>query len=334
MFRTQTEIIKKLNKLSLSTEVIKFINDIMNFYKNHISRLQNMMSSKKSKKIQNIKTENNYTEKIKFLRNYIAEAEDSNKEKLRIIFVLKKKYQSKIVIINNLKNELKTKDEKIIELEDNLNILKKQTDVVIEYNKSLKNNNSLNKSEFYPQNKNYFNETKSVINEIRNLKRELKNFEKQKDSRLRKNRSENLMKKSESKTIRFNNENIDQWENKSNFEISESKNIFMTRNNNLKKNLKKSFFDMSQDNPFLMPSHEVGEKGMDKFQNDVDIEEMKKYLDFLKNKEKKFQQDLWKYPYRGRNKLEKTKIFKIERNLHSLNKEIQKIRNIIRNKYI
>ena len=332
MFKTQTEIIKKIKQLSLNKEVTEFVKNIMDFYKKHISKLQNIISSK-SKNYQDNIINKKYIDKIRFLRNYIVETEENNKDKIKKIFVLKIKYQKKIDIIKNLKNEIKEKNEQIKILSNDINLFKKQTNVVFEYNKTLRNTNKFQNSQFTPQIQNYFNETKSVIEEIRNLKRELKNYEENKNDRLRRNRSENIIKKSENKMITFNNENLDNLENRSNLTISKSKNVFLSREKNiLKKDLRKSFFEMSQDNPFLMSENDNFNKSKDDYDNNIDKEEIKNYLDYLKENEKKLQQDLWKYPYRGRNKLEKKKIWKIEREIYSLSKEIKNITNIIRNK--
>ncbi len=102
----------------------------------------------------------------------------------------------------------------------------------------------------------------------------------------------------------------------------------MTMSVNQKKQL-----TMSENNPF---SHTLDQNVPveDKPQvetEEINVEELNKYLGFLKQKEKELENRLWKFPAKPKSKLDKETKQKIEKELDEVVNEIRSIKGVIRN---
>lgn len=349
MLNSQTSILEKLQSLSLEKDIETFIIDIMNFYKNHIIRLQKIIIQKQEQ-IDNIfSLKNNYEKKIESFKIEFLQSKINEEKLIEENYLLKKENNNFFKIVENLKGDLKNSIfEKNVKEDDlknfylKLNMLEKQNNLLMEQNivleNKLKNKNNNNRDEK--------NESTMLIKEIKELKFQLRNNNER-------NFSPEKIKNYINKSVFLDKKDLEIFENKKNFnssfnnnlknssyrdfqndtDLNDFENFKREKKKENKYDLKKlDNFDLKKNDHFSSKNKkEEEEKNISPETKEVNIGELKNYLGFLQQKEKDIQNNLWKLPSKCRNKVEKDNKRSLEKELDEVNDEIISIKNLIRN---
>ena len=326
MLNSQTSILEKLQSLSLPPSIENFIQEIMNFYKNHISRLQKIIIQKQNQIEKIFSLKKNFEKKIENFQIEILQQKIISEKNQEENFFLKKENLNLIEKINFLKQDLqnsifekKVKNDDLQNFSIKFEMLEKQNNLLLEKNLILEKKLDFEKFE----KKNFLvdekNESRVLINEIKELKFHLKNENERKFFSPERKKYEFV-----NKSVFLEKKNfLENSEKKKNLEKNFETDFQKSKNENLE-----NFEDFKKEKKKIL---EEENKNISPETKEVNISELRNYLTFLSQKEKDIQNNLWKLPSKSRNKVDKQNKRKLEFELDEVNEEIISIKNLIRN---
>lgn len=345
MFDSQVKITERLNTLNIDDEVKQFFLHVMEFYKNHIKKLQSIIMAKQEEVDESLQIKNGFEERVGDMQSEIerlheelrARAEQENRNERRDLELT----------IQSLKDDLNTRlfDQGVYE--DSIRNLKAQ-------NESLKNQNSLlltqlsaAKSEIaelrlkLTKSSNGPQMSDEIRREINNLRADLNNVKNATNSEANKTATSFYQKPTTSEVkVETAAPTVDKPKRFYNRGGQEEKPV--TKEGALSGSLDKRPETARQkvyndeDRPLDVgrggakdPTGGAAVKQQSKFDN-MKKDEIEGYYKFLLEKEQELQNRMWKLPSKAKTKVEKQEISEVKRQLDELVLEIDEVKLVLK----
>lgn len=302
MIDSQSQIIEKLRDLNCDDTTKKFIVQIMDFYKGHMSKLQGIIVQKQTQIDDFFELKERYEARIEELLAELETAKDRANEGNDSVWHQNTQLEEMNGLISSLKADLQNNEFEKQVLRDDLRNLTNKADILESQLKMTLNQNIELKSEIMnlkqgKQAPKLDFQTTQLLEEIKDIKQQLHNGSK--------THNDSAMKTSHISIGRRGPFDMD-----ASFEKAPP-----------------SRKDDSMSKPV---SENIPERDAKVETRDIDINELQSYLVFLQEKEKDLQSKLWKMPQRDRSVNEKKERLAMEGQLDMVFNEIQSIKQMLK----
>lgn len=302
MIDSQSQIMEKLRTLNSDETTKKFIVQIMEFYKGHMSKLQSIIVQKQTQIDDFFELKERYEDRITDLSNELDEVKTKVNEGNENTWQHSTQLEELNGLISSLKADLQNNEfdkqvlrDDIRNLNNKIDILESQLKMTMTHNAELKAE-LIGIKQAKPVQKPDF-QTTQLLEEIKDIKQHLNTGSK--------SINEAPMKTSQIISARRNPFDID-----ASFDRSHTAH--------------------KEDRGSKSVNEYIPEKESKVETRDIDVEELQSYLTFLQDKEKGLQTKLWKMPQRDRSVNEKKERLAMEAQLSEVTNEILSIKQLLK----